>query len=161
MNVAEELSLADYRALAEFRYQIRRFLRFSEDAARSAGIEPQHHQLMLAIKGKPDGEESRIAYLAERLQIRHHSAVELVDRLAERGLVTRTRGDQDHREVYVHLTARGERVLGELTVHTRGEFRAAAPALAGIIRKLMVRSSAKPVLPRHGPRLKGEWRNHG
>ena len=121
MNVAKELSLADYRALAEFRYQIRRFLRFSEDAARSAGIEPQHHQLMLAIKGKPDGEESRIAYLAERLQIRHHSAVELVDRLAERGLVTRTRGDQDHREVYVHLTARGERVLGELTVHTRGE----------------------------------------
>lgn len=150
MNVAQELSLADYRALAEFRYQIRRFLRFSEDAARSAGIEPQHHQLMLAIKGRPDGEESRIAYLAERLQIRHHSAVELVDRLAEKGLVTRTRGDHDHREVYVHLTARGERVLGELTVHTRGELRAAAPALAAIIRKLMVRNSAKPDFPRTG-----------
>lgn len=100
---------------------------------------------MLAIKGKPDGEEPRITYLAEHLQIRHHSAVELVDRLAEKGLVTRTRGAQDHREVFVHLTARGERVLGELTVHTRGELRAAAPALAGIFRKLMVRSSGKRV----------------
>src|SRR5580704_13267093 len=120
---------SDYQALAEFRYQLRRFVRFSEDAAREAGVEPQHHQLMLAIKGKPDGEEPRIAYLAERLQIQHHSAVELVDRLVNKGLITRTRGDEDRREVHVQLTAKGERMLGELTLHMRAELRSAAPTL--------------------------------
>jgi DNA-binding MarR family transcriptional regulator len=130
------LTLSDSQSLAEFRYQIRRFLRFSEDAARQAGIEPQHHQLMLAIKGKPAGEEPRIVYLAERLQIQHHSAVELVDRLAERGLITRARSSRDRREVLVKLTPRGERVLAELTMHTSAELRLAAPALVTILRKL-------------------------
>src|ERR1700739_2062200 len=95
------LTLFDYQALAEFRYQIRRFLHFSEEAARHAGVEPQHHQLMLAVKGRPPGEAARIGYLADRLQIQHHSAVELVDRLATKGLITRTRGSEDRREVFV------------------------------------------------------------
>ena len=150
MTNHRRVTLLDYQALAEFRYQIRRFLRFSEEAAHQAGIEPQHHQLMLAIKGKPAGEEPRIAYLAERLQIQHHSAVELVDRLAKKGLITRTRGDQDRREVYVHLTSRGERVLEELTMHTRAELRSAAPALVATFRKLTARNSATKVLPRLG-----------
>ena len=111
MTNHHDVKLSDYQALAEFRYQIRRFVHFSEEAAREAGVEPQHHQLMLAIKGKPDGEEPRIAYLAERLQIQHHSAVELVDRLVKKGLITRTRGDEDRREVHVQLTPRGERIL--------------------------------------------------
>jgi len=132
------LTLSDYQALAEFRYQIRRFQRFSEDRARRAGIEPQHHQIMLAIKGKPAGEESRIAYLAERLQIQHHSAVELVDRLARKGLITRTRSAEDRREVLVKLTPRGEQILGELTSHTSAELRSAAPALVAILRKLAI-----------------------
>jgi DNA-binding MarR family transcriptional regulator len=133
------LTLSDYQALAEFRYQIRRFQRFSEDAARQAGIEAQHHQLMLAIKGKPSDEEARIAYLAERLQIQHHSAVELVDRLVRKGLIARTRSSEDRREVIVNLTPRGEQILRELTLHTSAELRSAAPALVAILRKLAVR----------------------
>ncbi len=133
------VTLSDYQHLAEFRYQIRRFQRFSEDTARRAGIEPQHHQIMLAIKGKPAGEESRIGYLAERLQIQHHSAVELVDRLVKKGLIARTRSAEDRREVLVRLTPRGEQVLGELTAHTSAELRSAAPALVAILRKLALR----------------------
>lgn len=145
MTHRQAIKLSDYRALAEFRYRIRRFLHFSREAARLAGIEPQHHQLMLAIKGKPEGAEPRIAYLAERLQIRHHSAVELVDRMAQKGLVTRSRGDEDHREVYVHLTAHGERVLEELTLHTRSELRSAAPALVVTLRSVTAREKARPI----------------
>lgn len=142
------LTLSDYQAVAEFRYRIRRFLRFSEAAARRVGIEPQHHQLMLAIKGKPPGEEPRIAYLAERLQIQHHSAVELVDRLAKKGLISRTRSSQDRREVFVKLTVRGEQVLRELTLHTSSELRSAAPALVASLRKLTVgQKAASPTRP--------------
>ena len=147
-----DLKLSDYQALAEFRYQLRRFLRFSEQAAREAGLEPQHHQLMLAVKGKPDAGGPRIAYLAERLQIQHHSAVELVDRLARKGLIRRSRGDADRREVHVRLTVRGERVLGELTRHTRAELRSAAPALVATLRKLAAgATSRKPARPRRRP----------
>jgi DNA-binding MarR family transcriptional regulator len=142
----QQVKSADYQALAEFRYQIRRFLHFSEASARQAGIEPQHHQLMLAVKGKPEDEQARIAYLAERLQIQHNSAVELVDRLVRKGLITRTRGEQDRREVYVQLTPRGERILDELTRHTRSELRSAAPALVSALRKLT--GQGKPSLQR-------------
>lgn len=139
------VTLSDYQALAEFRYQIRRFLRSSEAAARNIGVEPQHHQIMLAIKGKPRGEEPRITYLAERLQIQHHSAVELVDRLAEKGLVTRSRSSEDRRAVFVQLTPRGEQVLAELTLHTSAELRSAAPALVSSLRKLaLVKTGSKP-----------------
>lgn len=138
----QRLTLSDHRALAEFRYQIRRFQRFSEDAARQAGIEPQQHQIMLAIKGRPAGEEARIGYLAERLQIQHHSAVELVDRLVKKGLIARTRNSQDRREVFVKLTPSGEQVLAELTLHTSAELRSAAPALVAILRKLAPRGKA-------------------
>src|SRR5712692_2945540 len=94
------LRLADYEALAELRYQIRRFLHFSEQAARAAGLEPHQHQLLLALKGLPaPGEPASIGWLAERLQIQHHSAVELVDRLAERGLASRSRAPSDRRQV--------------------------------------------------------------
>jgi DNA-binding MarR family transcriptional regulator len=136
------VTLSDYQALAEFRYQIRRFLHSSEAAARNIGVEPQHHQIMLAIKGKPSGEEPRITYLAERLQIQHHSAVELVDRLAEKDLVTRSRSSEDRRAVFVQLTPRGEQVLAELTLHTSGELRSAAPALVSSLRKLALVKTA-------------------
>lgn len=132
---------SDYQALAEFRYQMRRYVHASEEAARAAGIEPQQHQILLAIKGIPDGQEPRIAHLAERLQIQHHSAVELVDRMVKRGLITRTRGESDRREVHVGLTSRGDRVLAELTQHMRAELRSAAPALVATLRRLTARSS--------------------
>ena len=137
MTGANSLKTANYQALAEFRYQIRRFLRFSEETARKAGLEPQHHQLMLAVKGAPGKVEPRIGYLAERLQIHHHSAVELVDRLARRGLIQRVRSEKDRREVHVRLTAKGERLLRKLTLYHREELRTAAPALARTLKKMM------------------------
>lgn len=131
----KQLTQSDYAALAEFRYQIRRFLHFSEQAARRAGVEPQQHQLMLALRGS-DEDGLRIADLAERMQIQHHSAVELVDRLEERGLIQRGRGTDDRREVYVRLTGRGDRILQELTLHHREELRSAAPALISALRRV-------------------------
>jgi DNA-binding MarR family transcriptional regulator len=116
--------------LAEFRYQIRKFLHFSEAAARGAGMEPQQHQLLLAIRGfGGPGEPPSIGILAERLQIQHHSAVELVDRLVERGLVARSRGPSDRRQVLVHLTSRGESELEKLTAYHLAELRTNGPAL--------------------------------
>jgi len=131
------LGTTDYQALAEFRYQIRRFLRFSEEAARQAGLEPQHYQLMLAIKGASEIAEPRIADLAERLQIQHHSAVELVNRLVNRSLIRKTRGNKDRREVQVNLTPQGERILKQLALHHREELRTLAPALVSALKKVM------------------------
>ena len=151
MTQNHQVQLSDYHALAEFRYQLRRFVRFSEEAARNAGVEPQHHQLMLAVKGKSDPEPARIGYLAERLQIQHHSAVELVDRLVGRGLISRTRSEEDRREVYVNLTPHGEHILDALTVHTRAELRSAAPALVASLRHLTNREKAR-LAPHRRPR---------
>src|SRR5438270_8856855 len=123
------LTLPDYQTLAELRYQIRLFLHFSEEAARSAGLEPRQHQLMLALKGLPKGVRPRIGELAERLQIQHHSTVELVNRLSDRGFVRRRRGGEDRREVLLSLTPKGERVLRDLSLYHRQELRNAGPAL--------------------------------
>ena len=105
------LTLSDYRALAELRYQIRSFAHFSEQASRAAGLEPRQHQLMLTLKGLPEGVRPRIRELAKRLRIQHHSAVELVDRLAGRKLVTRSRAPADRRQVLIHLTELSEAEL--------------------------------------------------
>jgi DNA-binding MarR family transcriptional regulator len=130
------LTLGDYRSLAEVRYQIRRFLHFSEQASRSAGLEPRQYQLMLAIKGLPRAVRPRIGELAEQLQIQHHSAVELVNRLAAGGFVRRQRG-QDRREVLVYLTPKGEQTLGALALHHRAELRSTAPALLRALRRVV------------------------
>ncbi|HEV8195222.1 MAG TPA: MarR family transcriptional regulator [Gemmatimonadales bacterium] len=127
-------SRVDYRALADFRHEIRRFLRVSEQAARGAGLEPQHHQLLLAIKGAPPGDPPTIAYLAERLQLRHHSIVGLVDRLEQRGLVHRRRDPADHRRALVSLTDAGEQILHTLSVLHQDEIRSRA---AGLIAAMM------------------------
>jgi DNA-binding MarR family transcriptional regulator len=137
MSTDNDRQTTDYQALAEFRYQIRRFLHFSEETARKAGLEPQHHQLMLAVKGAAKRTEPRIAYLAERLQLQHHSVVELVDRLAKRGLIQRTRSQEDRREVHVKLTPRGERILKQLTLDHGVELRTAASALITTLKKVM------------------------
>src|ERR1700761_9110103 len=134
MDKPSHIQPSYYQALSEFRYRVRRYLHISEEAARAGGIEPQQHQLLLAVKGIPDGEEPRISYLAERLQIQHHSAVELVDRTEKNGLIQRTRAGSDRREVHVQLTPRGDRVLADLTRHMREELRCAAPALVSTLR---------------------------
>src|ERR1019366_1622659 len=131
------LTLADYESLAELRYQIRRFLHFSEQASRRAGLEPHQHQLMLALKGLPTKIRPRIGELAERLQIRHHSAVELVNRLAAGGYVRRHRGGEDGREVLLALTPKGEKVLKELSIHHRAELRMHGPALIEALRRVI------------------------
>ena len=126
----------DYQALAEFRYQIRKFLNFSQEAARAAGIDPQQHQLLLAVRGLPEGAKPSVRTLAERLQIRHHSAVELIDRCVTHGLVERRRDGSDRRQVTIHLTPKGERVLSELSLHHRDELRQAGPELARVLRSI-------------------------
>src|ERR1700740_2063197 len=101
----------NFKAMAELRYQIRRFLRFSENAAREAGIEPQQHQLLMAVKGLPDGAKPTISVLAERMQLQHHSTVELIDRLVQRGFLCRLRSTDDRRQVLVKLTRDGQTFL--------------------------------------------------
>ena len=125
-----------FRAQAEFRYQIRRFLHFSEAAARRAGVLPQQYQLMLAIRGLPRGQEATIRNLAERLQLEHHSAVELINRAEHHGLVMRNGDYHDRRQVIVHLTRTGEARLKELAREHRTELKAAAPQLIGSLRAL-------------------------
>ena len=132
----KRLTLSDYQALAEFRHQIRKFLRFSEQAVRAAGMEPGQYQLMLAIKGIPEGVRPRIRDLANRMHIQHHSAVELVNRLEAGGYVRRERAQDDRREVLLELTPKGERVLGELALHHHEELRTAAPGLVAALRKV-------------------------
>ncbi len=127
----------NFRAMAEFRHQIRRFLRFSEHAAREAGLEPQQYQLLLAVKGLPNGDKPRIGDIAERLQIQHHSTVELVDRLSKRSLIRRRRSDNDRREVLLELTPKGERLLQELAVHHRNEIREMGPELVASLKKVL------------------------
>src|SRR6202049_1381512 len=133
----KSLTLADYESLAELRYQIRRFLHFSEQAARQTGIEPRQHQLMLTLKGLPTGTRPRIGALAERLQIQHHSAVELVNRLAAGGYVRRHRGGEDRREVLLSLTPKGEKILRELSLHHQAELRLRGPALVAALKRAM------------------------
>jgi len=123
------VSVAEYRALAEFRYQIRRFLNISEQAARAAGLEPQQYLLLLALRGLPEGKQATILTLAERLQLRHHSVVGLIDRLEKRGLVRRVRAKEDRRKVLISLTARGEQILGNLARKRLAELRATGPEL--------------------------------
>jgi DNA-binding MarR family transcriptional regulator len=127
--MSTRLSKAEYELLATFRYALRQFLRFSEEAARAAGIEPQQHQALLAIKGFPERDQITISELADRLQIRHHSAVGLVDRLVAHGLLAREPATGDRRQVYVGLTALGEALLEQLTAAHKQELRRLGPEL--------------------------------
>jgi DNA-binding MarR family transcriptional regulator len=129
----------DYTALADFRYEIRRFLNFSEMVARAAGIEPHQHQALLAIKGLPARQAATVGVLAERLQIQHHSAVELTDRLEAKGLIRRSRGEEDRREVLLELTLRGEKLLRELTLSHRAELQMAGPKLVAALESAIAR----------------------
>jgi DNA-binding MarR family transcriptional regulator len=132
-----KLTVADYQALAEFRYQIRKFLHFSESAVEAAGLERGQYHLMLSIKGMPPDLRPRIRDLAEMLQIQHHSAVELINRLEAGSYVTRERSSEDRREVLLALTPKGERVLAELALHHHEQLQDAAPRLVAALRRVM------------------------
>jgi DNA-binding MarR family transcriptional regulator len=136
-KLAPDLSLPAYRALAEFRHQLRLFLHFSEEAARASGLEPHQHQLLLAIKGLPEGMRPTIGEIAHRLQIRHHSAVELVDRLEERGALVRETCPEDRRQVLVRLTSSGERLLRKLSLAHRAELSKTGPALRDALDRML------------------------
>ena len=136
-----EVSLASYRQLAEFRYRIRQFLHFSEEAARAHGLESQQHQLLLAIKGLPESERPTIRTLSARMCLRHHSTVELLNRLADRGAVVRRHCERDRREVLVELTPHGEEILTKLSVLHLDELRVAGPALLDAIREVLQQSN--------------------
>ncbi|MDE2515040.1 MAG: MarR family transcriptional regulator [Rhodospirillales bacterium] len=126
------LTQADYRQLAAFRHALRRFLAFSEQAAEAAGLTPQQHQALLAIKGMEDGPPT-IGALAEQLCIRPHSAVGLIDRLAARDLVTRAEDRADRRQVHVALTAAAEAMLEVLSAAHRAELERIAPTLRALL----------------------------
>jgi DNA-binding MarR family transcriptional regulator len=133
-----DLSSADYRALADFRYQIRKFLHFSEEAARAEGLEPQQHQMLLAIKALDDTSGPTVGQLAEHLFIRHHSAVGLIDRLEERQLVKRVRAsDGDRRQVSVQVTREGEDKLRRLASVHRAELLTSDPGLVKALQSLL------------------------
>ncbi len=132
-----DLADAEYRALAEFRYHLRHFLHFSEQAARAVDLEPQQHQLLLALRGFPDDAAATIGDLAERLLIQHHSTVELVNRSERQGLVVRQRDPADRRRVFIQLTPAGEAVLRDLSLHHREALQTAGPTLVRALETLL------------------------
>ncbi|HLH54701.1 MAG TPA: MarR family transcriptional regulator [Verrucomicrobiae bacterium] len=136
MSKAKPFSKAQYETLAAFRYALRRFLHFSEMAAQGAGLTPQQHQALLAIKGFPGRDEITVGELAERLQLRHHSAVGLIDRLALEKLVVRKPSKEDHRQVLVQLTARGEGVLARLSAAHHQQLQRIGPELNQLLQSL-------------------------
>jgi DNA-binding MarR family transcriptional regulator len=135
------MSVAGFQQLADFRYRIRQFLHFSEQVARANGIEPQQHQLMLAIKGLPEGTRPTVTALSSRLCLRHHSTVELVNRLVERGAVMRRPSSQDRREVLVELTPYGEELLQKLSVLHWEELQISGPTLSEALNTILNRGA--------------------
>src|SRR5580700_7844473 len=138
-GMGPDITPAEYRALAELRYRIRHFLQEGDAKARAVGLEPQQYLMLLAIRGLPEGSEATIQTLAERLALKHHSAVELIDRLETNGYVRRTRSRDDRRRVFVSLLPRGERLLEQVARNRIGELRTSGEALVGAIEALLER----------------------
>lgn len=123
---------ADFEALAEFRYQLRRFLRFSEEVTHANGITPLQYQLMLQVKGFPGREWASVAELAERLQAKHNGVVALVSRCEVLGLVQRRASKSDRRRVEIYLTTEGDRVVRGLADLHRTELQSLSDLLQGV-----------------------------
>ena len=132
-----KVTLSDTRALAAFRYELRSFLAFSEQAARDAGIEPQQHQLLLAVGGLPPRQRPNIRSLATRLCVQHHTVVALVDKLCERGLVRRERSTEDKREVLVRLTEPGAELLQQLSRLHRQHLQSVGPVMVATLAAIL------------------------
>ncbi len=132
------ISPSELEALATFRYALRQFLHFSDEAARAVGLTAQQHQALLSIQGFPGRDQVTISELAERLQIRHHSAVGLVNRLVALQLLKRAAGETDRRQVYVHLTAKGKTLLDKLSRAHHEELKRLGPQLVKLFSQLGV-----------------------
>jgi DNA-binding MarR family transcriptional regulator len=143
MRTKTDVTHSDYQALAEFRYQIRRYLAVSDQAAESAGVPSKQYQLLLALKGLPEGMEATITNLADRLGIRHHSAVELVDRLEKRSLVRRERSDVHRSFVFVRITKEGDNMLRKLVASRKTDLKIAGPILVKALTTLTKHASKK------------------
>jgi DNA-binding MarR family transcriptional regulator len=143
MSSPGKITKAHYETLAEFRYALRKFLHFSETAALAVGVTPQQHQAMLAIKGFPGRDRVTIGELAERLQIKHHSAVGLVDRLVAEKYALRVPDQADRRQVYLALTDRGETMLERLSATHREQLRRIGPQIKRLLESLQGGSGAQ------------------
>jgi DNA-binding MarR family transcriptional regulator len=128
--------IADYRALADFRYALRAFLEFSGSAAKSVGLTPQQHQAMLSVIGAPEGQPVTVGFLAKRMLLKHHSTVELVDRLVELDLLARQPDAADRRKVLLNLTPKARRLLTKLSAAHIEELRRIRPAFATLLERL-------------------------
>jgi DNA-binding MarR family transcriptional regulator len=137
VQATHDLTREQYRELAEFRRQIRQFLHFSETTAKEHGIEPQQHQLLLAVHGLPEDVKPTIREIASRLFIQHHSAVELVNRLERNGAIARHSGTDDKRQVLIRLTPAGRAALRKLALTHRDELERTGPELAATLRTIL------------------------
>lgn len=135
--MAARITDGEYHALSQLRYLIRRFLQEGDATARMAGLEPQQYLLLLAIRGLGQGQEASIRTIAERLALRHHSTVELIDRMEAHGFVKRARGREDRRQVLVSLQPRGEKLLEKVVAQRIVELRSHGHALVESIGKLL------------------------
>ena len=136
MASTQLVSKTEYEILSEFRYTLRRFIRFSEAAARQHGLTPQQHQALLAIKGFPGRDEITVGELAERLQLQHHSAVGLANRLEAQHLIKRSQAVSDRRKVYVSLTSHGHAVIDRLSSLHQEELLRLVPQLRSLITRI-------------------------
>ncbi len=147
----------DYRALAEFRYEIRKFLIVSERIARGAGLQPQQYTMLLVLRGLPPNLEPNIVVLAERLQIRHNTAVELVNRLARRDLVRRYRSKNDSRKMLIQLTPAGDVLIEELVQRRFDELVSGQPVLVKALKRIITVARDRRQMRRRGK----TWRRYG
>jgi len=134
---ARSLTERQFLSLAEFRYQVRRFLHFSEQECRARGLQPQHYQVIVALLGLPLHQTPTVGTLAERMQMEHHSMVELLDRASQQGLVARKRDARDRRRVSIHLTAKGERLANELAARHVAELQLTGRKLMAALQPLL------------------------
>jgi DNA-binding MarR family transcriptional regulator len=153
-----EVKTEQYRALAELRHQIRHFLSEGDRTARASGLEPQQYLLLLMIRGLPEGQAATIRTLADRLTLKHHSAVELIDRLEANGFVRRTRARDDRRNVIVSLLPRGERMLEEVARQRIDELRSNGHELVRVIDRLLDREGKSGVKGKRAVRAAGKKR---
>jgi DNA-binding MarR family transcriptional regulator len=151
---------AEYVALAEFRYQLRRFSRNMEEQVRKLGVNPQQYQVVLALRGLPAGQAPTVTRLAERMQLNHNSMVELIDRCEHAGLLRRTRSDADRRQVTLAITGRGEALLRKLGRAAREELRGSGPSLVKAVLHLTRGVNRGRERPKNEPR-KGVSRKTG
>jgi DNA-binding MarR family transcriptional regulator len=132
-----ELDLAHLRKLAEFRYQVRRFLHISHVAAEEAGMRFQQYQMLQCVCGMPDGVEPTIAHVAARMFLKHNSTVELVDRTIAQGLLRRTGDPHDHRRILLRVTPEGERILASLGEFHTGQLEESGPELVRALNQVL------------------------